>query len=520
MTELKTTQAHDSASGDAAVGRFGVRGATHGYSGVPVLRGVDFGLVAGQIEALIGENGSGKSTLIKVLTGAVRPMSGTLYLDDKPVSWASPQDAHGAGIGVVHQNYNLFPSMSVEHNLLAGLHRPPRNAKTLGAVHHSRWRARVRQLFETLGVEVDPRATVASLGPAERKFVEIARAMLLNPRFLILDEPTASMEPAAAKQVLRLMAALRDQGLGLALVSHRLDEVVAIADGLTVLRDGARIYGRSAAGLTTRELAMMMVGDRSPRQAPQRSSSVGTDVLVALRDMRIGASTAGIDLDLHAGEIVAVTGLLGSGAASVVAMLGGDVPLQGKCDLAGTPVSINSVRDAHRHGIGLIAEDRKGRGLVVGQSCAFNISLASFGRVGRCGWLSRRRLFRRAEHYRNQLGIRMAGPGVPAGTLSGGNQQKLMIAKLLASDVRVMAIEEPTQGVDIGGRVQIHGLLHDFVADGNAVLVHSTDLAEVLALADRVAVFRHGILCHLCPAADLDERGLAALVVGGALEGP
>ncbi|BBX62105.1 ribose import ATP-binding protein RbsA [Mycobacterium saskatchewanense] len=503
----------------ATANRFGVRDLTQAYSGVQVLRGVDFQLTTGQIEALIGENGSGKSTLIKVLTGAMRPTGGTLYLDGNPVSWSSPQDAHAAGVAVVHQNYNLFPDMSVEHNLLAGARRPPRSAKALGAVDHVRWRDRVLRAFDALQVDLDPRITVRALGPAERKFVEIARAMLFNPRFLILDEPTAAMEPAAAKRVLRMMRTLRDRGLGLAFVSHRLDEVVATADGITVLRDGARVARRPAVGLTTRELATMMIGDRSAQSAPRRSSRAGSDVLVALRGVRVGNTRGGVDLDVHAGEILAVTGLPGSGAEALVAMLAGDVPLPGTCRLGGKPVRISNVRDAHRHGVGLIPEDRKGRGLVVGQSCAFNVSLASFGRVSRYGWLSRQRLLRRAEHYRDLLGIRMAAPDVPVATLSGGNQQKVMIAKLLASEVRVMAIEEPTQGVDIGGRAQIHDLLGDFADKGNAVLLYSTDLAEVLALADRIAVFRHGHLAELWPASELDERDLAARVVGVVTEG-
>ena len=498
---------------DPAV-HFGVRGATHDYSGVVVLRNVNFDIGGGTIHALIGENGSGKSTLIKVLTGAVKPSGGTLILNGDTVSFATPQAAQAAGIAVVHQNYNLFPDMSVEHNLLAGAARPPRSARALGAVDHARWREHVRRLFDRLGVGLDPRALVGSLGAAERKFVEIARAMLVEPRFLILDEPTAALEPAAAQQVLNLMRTLRDQGLGLSFVSHRLDEVVETADQVTVLRDGACVEHKPVEGLTTRELATMMIGDRPLQQEAGRAPVKRSDMLVRLRGLRVVEGVNGVDLDLHAGEIVAVTGLLGSGAATVVAMVGGDVPMRGQCEIAGAAASIRSVRDAQKLGIGLIPEDRKARGLVVAQSCAFNISLASFDRVGRPGWLARRRLIRRALDYRDQLDIKMAGPNAPAVTLSGGNQQKVMLAKLLASDVSIMAVEEPTQGVDIGGRSQIHDLLREFVARGNAVLVYSTDLAEVLALADRVGVFRHGALAHMLPTAELTEHQLAALVVG------
>jgi ABC-type sugar transport system ATPase subunit len=490
---------------------FGVRAAMHDYSGVVVLRDVDFELHGGEIHALLGENGSGKSTLIKVLTGAVRPTAGTLHLDGEPVAFATPQQAQAAGVAVVHQNYNLFPDLSVEHNLLAGTASAPRLA--VGSIDHRRWRRRVGALLDRLGVHMDPRSLVGSLGAAERKFVEIARAMLLEPRFLVLDEPTASLEPAAAEQVLELMRTLRGQGVGLAFVSHRLDEVVATADRVTVLRDGARVAERAVAGLSTADMARLMVGDR-PQVSLRRESSVRPEALLSVRDVRVIDGGTPLDLDVHAGEIVAFTGLMGSGAATVVSMLGGDVPLQGRAEVGGVPVVLRTARDAQRHGIGFIPEDRKARGLVLAQSCAVNVSLASLGQVARAGVLSRRRLVARAEEYRRRLDIRMTGPEVPAAVLSGGNQQKVMVAKLLASRVRVMVVEEPTQGVDIGGRAQIHDLFRDFTAGGGAVVLYSTDVAEVLALADRIGIFRHGQLTRLLPAAELDEHLLTALTAG------
>jgi len=492
---------------------FGVRGAVHDYSGVVVLRDVDFELRGGEIHALLGENGSGKSTLIKVLTGAVRPTGGTLHCDDEPVVFPTPQAAQAAGVAVVYQNYNLFPDLSVEHNLLAGARRPPRRAALFGAVDHRDWRRRVAGLLDRLGVHLDPQALVGSLGPAERKFVEIARAMLLEPRFLILDEPTASLEPEAAEQVLTLMRTLRGQGVGLAFVSHRLDEVVAVADRLTVLRDGARVAERRVAGLSTPEMARLMVGDR-PQTSARRSSTVRPDVLVRLRDVQVVEGGPAVDLEVHGGEILALAGLMGSGAATVVSMLGGDVPLRGRAEIDGRPVALRTARDAQRHGIGFIPEDRKARGLVLGQSCAVNISLASLGEVARHGQVSRRRLVDRAEDYRRRLDIRMAGPEVPAAVLSGGNQQKVMVAKLLASGVRLMAVEEPTQGVDIGGRAQIHDLFRDFTAGGGAVVLYSTDVSEVLALADRVCIFRHGRLTHVRPVDELDDHRLTSLTSG------
>jgi ABC-type sugar transport system ATPase subunit len=495
-------------------GCFGVRDAVHDYSGVVVLRGVDFELRSGEIHALIGENGSGKSTLIKVLTGAVHPAAGELYVDGTPVVFASPQQAQGARVAVVHQNYNLFPELSVEHNLLASAVTAPRRAPALGAVDHRGWRARVSALFERLGVDLDPQAVVGRLGPAERKFVEIVRAMLLEPRFLILDEPTASLEPAAARRVLDLMATLRNHGVGLAFVSHRLDEVQAIADRITVLRDGARVIERPAAGLSTTEMARLMVGDRPQESARRAPLGAAQEVLLRLRDVRVAEDAESFDLDVRRGETVAVTGLVGSGAATFVSMVGGAEPLRGRAEIDGRVVPWRTPRDAQGHGAGFIPEDRKSRGLVLEHSSAVNVSLASLRGVSRAGMVSRRRLLARAEDYRRRLDVRTTSMQAPVAALSGGNQQKVMVAKWLAAGVRLIAVEEPTQGVDIGGRAQIHELFRDFTASGGAVVLFSTDVREVLDLADRVAVFRHGRLHDIHPARELDQAQLTALTAG------
>jgi ABC-type sugar transport system ATPase subunit len=476
--------------------RFGVRAAVHDYSGVVVLRDVDFELRGGEIHALLGENGSGKSTLIKVLTGAVRPTGGTLFLDGEPVAFATPQQAQAAGVAVVHQNYNLFPDLSVEQTLLTSASGVPRRARALGAVDHRSWRRTVGALLRGLGVDLDPRAMVA------------------EPRFLILDEPTASLEPGAAGRVLDLMRTLRSRGVGLAFVSHRLDEVAGTADRVTVLRDGERVAERGTVGLTTAEMARLMVGDRPQESARPMTSSVRPDVLLSVRDVRVSDDGAAFDLDVHAGETVAVTGLVGSGAATFVSMIGGDVPLRGVAEMDGRAISLRTAREAQGHGIGFIPEDRKARGLVLEHSCAVNVSLASLGQVSRAGRISGRRLHRRAEEYRTRLDIRMAEVTAPASSLSGGNQQKVLVAKWLASGVRLIAVEEPTQGVDIGGRAQIHDLLREFTAGGGAVVLFSTDVHEVLALADRVAVFRHGSLQRLHAHTDLDQAQLTALAGG------
>jgi ABC-type sugar transport system ATPase subunit len=500
----------DLASEELRPRRYGVRAATHDYSGVVVLRDVSFELRRGEVHALLGENGSGKSTLIKIMTGALKPTSGELYFDDGVRHFSSPTRAQAAGVGVVHQNYNVFPDLMVEQNVFGmSSDVPRRRSWVLGAVDHKGTRRVVEQLFERLGIDVNPRALLRDLGPAERKFVEIARAMTLHPQFLILDEPTASLEPTAAKRVLRLLDTLRDEGVGLAFVSHRLDEVVHIADTYTVLRDGRTVASGANAGLDENAFARMMIGDRVGAAAPKNTPDMG-EVGLRMTGLRTAADLQPFGLEVRKGEVLGTTGLVGSGAAEVVKMLGGVRPFAGHLEVDGQEARLRTPRDAQRLGIGYVPEDRKAAGLVMTHSVARNISLPSLQQVSRAGVMSFSRLARRAEYFRHNLDIRLRDIHAPVASLSGGNQQKVLIAKWLASGVNILAVEEPTQGVDIGGKAQIHELLRGFAAAGGMVVVSSTDVREVVAVADRVAIFRHGQLHEVLDIDQLDEAGITA----------
>lgn len=499
-----------SATTSGAKSAFGVERAFHAYSGVVVLRGVDFALQPGQVHALLGENGCGKSTLIKILTGALRPTSGQLYLDAAPVIFHNPAQAQAAGVGVVHQNYNVFPDLSVEDNVLGtSPTHVARRRWLLGAVDRRRLRARVEELFDQLQLEVDPAAPVRSLGPAERKFVEVARAMTLRPKFLILDEPTASLEPSAARRVLDLMRTLRSQGVGLAFVSHRLDEVLAVADRYTVLRDGQLVAEGENKELSESDLATMMIGARSQPEPPRSTAaSKAAMPVLTLREVRVSPSSLPASIDVYGGEILGVTGLVGSGASDLVRMIGGADPFRGKVNVDGVAVSLATPVDAKRSGIGYIPEDRKAAGLCLEHSVAQNISLASLPAVSRRGIVSFRRMHARAEELRGRLDIRVHDVRQPVASLSGGNQQKVMLAKWLASGIRILAVEEPTQGVDIGGKAQIHALLRQFADSGGTVILASTDVREVVAVCDRVAIFRHGQLQEILLAEQLSEAAI------------
>lgn len=492
--------------------RFGVRDATHRYSGVPALQGVSFELGSGTVNGLVGENGSGKSTLIKILTGAIQPTAGTLYMDDREVSFRLPSNAQDAGIGVVHQDYNLFPDLNVAANVFGISQSPPRR-RWSRTVDRAAVEGRVHELLIELGIDLSPKAMVRDLGPAERKFVEIARAMLLRPGFLILDEPTASLEPQASKSVLDLLATLRDQNVGLCFISHRLDEVLTIGDLITVLRDGKQVGTLEREGATEERLAALIIGEKQLSRATGERA-IGDEVVLSVRGFRLQRGLAPMEFDLRRGEIFGLTGLLGSGAAEVVRMLGGAEPLDASVEVDGEAVMIRDPRDAKRAGIGFIPEDRKGTGLVPDLSVAVNVSLSSLEKVAlKLGWLDRGKLIDRAIGYKQSLDIRTQSINAPVKTLSGGNQQKVMLAKCLASGARVLAIEEPTHGIDIGTKSQVHDLLRDFANDGGAIVLASTDVHEVLSVCDRIGVMRHGMLIDVLDRKDLTTHELAVMGV-------
>jgi ABC-type sugar transport system ATPase subunit len=501
---------------------------THDYSGVVVLFDVDFEFETGRVEALVGENGSGKSTLIKIITGAQRPTEGALTIDRNPVSFRRPADAQAEGVAVVHQDYNLLADLTVAENVLRLNVPPPRRRPSMLVDRHT-VDEQVKRLFESLAVQIPSGALVRNLSPAERKFAEIARAMLLKPRFLVLDEPTASLEPEAASNVLGLVDRLKGQGVGVVFVSHRLDEVLRIADNITGLRDG-RVVGRLPREEASEErLARLIVGEERRRAAgPGRARTEVGDAsgaatnrgengapaekhsgAIALRVRRISAHGGDEQtLEVRSREIIGLTGLLDSGAAHLTHMLGGLVPGGIDVEVYGREVRIDSPHDARRAGIGFIPEDRKALGIVPDQSVAVNISLASLPKVATAGVLSRSRLDRRAHEYRDRLDIRVRSIHARASTLSGGNAQKVLIARWLASGVRILVVEEPTHGIDIGAKKQVHALLAEFAAAGGALLIASTDVKDILALCDRIAIFHHGTLAEIVSKQDLAEARL------------
>lgn len=467
-----------------------LRGVSHAYPGVVALRGVDLQLAQGRIRGLVGQNGAGKSTLIRILTGVEPLLDGRLSVDGEATILSSPADAQRIGIGVVHQDLQLFDELSVAKNIFAVRARFPRT----GPLRRIDWRrvaAEVDATLAALGLRIPVWRRAGDLDAGEQKLVEIARTMMLRPRFLILDEPTASLAARASSRILELLVRLRNEGVGILLVSHRLEEIRRVADRITIMRDG-RVVADVPGSTSQRELVAAMLGTAIDVSTPRtRPPSEGDSIALAVTDLRLG-DAGSVAFAVGRGEILGFTGLVGSGAERAMRMLGGAEPLIGRLTLGGRPASISSPSDAAALGIGYIPEDRKREGLVAGMSVAANISLASLGRVSRAGFLRRRQIRMRAEHYRKAFSIKCRETSAPVRTLSGGNQQKVLIAKWLCAGVQVLVVSEPTHGVDVAGKGQIHELLRDFAAAGGSVIVSSSEAEELVTLCDRIVVFRHG----------------------------
>lgn len=462
---------------------------THKYGGMIALNDVSFEVRQGEVHALVGENGAGKSTLVKILTGAIRPTFGTLSIDDEAFEFGSPADAQAAGVGVVHQDYNLFPHLSVATNIAGvvpggGIRRGPlTDRKRLMEV--------ARERMSILGMDLDPRRLVGGLDAAERKLVEIARAMVRKPRFLLLDEPTAALEPRETERLLNVIASLRERGAGIILVSHRLGEICQVADRASALRDGRAVGSLTQQELTPRALTHLMVGD-DVQEHEGPGHPAGAPYL-ELTGLQLREHTEPIDIEVREREIVALVGLLGSGCGAVLETVVGARPQHdAHITLEGKPVSIHDPADAVALGIGYAPEDRKRFGLVMVRSIKENMGLASLRRWSKLSFTRTAQLETAAREGQTLFDIRLQTLDQPVSSLSGGNQQKVLLARSHLAQARLLVLNEPSQGVDVSARRAIHDYLIQFAAKGGSILLSSSDIDEVRAIAHRIYIMHSG----------------------------
>ncbi len=487
-----------------------LEGVSKSFGAVSALRDVSLALHAGEAHALAGENGAGKSTLIKTLAGVHRPDTGTVLLDGAPVVFHGPADARDAGVAVIYQEPTLFPDLSVAENIFVG--RQPH--RSFGRVDHKAVRDGAADLFRRLGVDLDPEQPARGLSIADQQLVEIAKALSLNARVLIMDEPTAALTGSEVARLFGVVRALRESGAAVLFISHRLEEIFALCQYVTTLRDGALIAGEPVDGLTEDDLVRRMVGRDLDELYPKQDATVGEVALSVRRLTREGVFTD-VSFEVRHGEIVGLAGLVGAGRSEVArAVFGVDRWDGGEVEVEGRPLKPGAPSLAMAAGLALVPEDRRAQGLVMDMSIERNINLTGFAATSTAGLMSRGAERSRAVDWAVRLQVKYARLADVVGTLSGGNQQKVVLAKWLATGPRVLIVDEPTRGIDVGTKAEVHRLLSQLAADGVAVLMISSDLPEVLGMADRVLVMHEGRLVAEIPRAEATEESVMAAATG------
>jgi rhamnose transport system ATP-binding protein len=481
------------------------------FAGVKALKSVSFDLRAGEVHAVIGENGAGKSTLIKIITGAVTADAGTLKVHGELVPHMDPRVSKALGIAAIYQQPSLFPDLTVAENI----------ALALEGRHAWRildWKSRSRRAAELLhraGASLDPEHLVATLGMPEQQLVEIAKAIGADARIVIMDEPTASLTEREVNSLFQVIARLRAEGVGVIYISHRLEEIAAVADRVTVLRDGESIATKRMDEVDRAELIRMMVGRELASIFPKREIIAG-EIVLELRNVS-NAVVQNVSLTVRKGEILGIAGLVGSGRTQLAETIFGLTPAaSGEILLRGERVAIATPEAAIRRGIGYVPEDRPRHGAILEMSVAANTSLASLKKVAHRGLIDARKERKLAEHFVDRLRIKTPSVEMETGALSGGNQQKVALARWLAIDPSILILDEPTQGVDVGSKSEIHSLMADLAQQGLAIVMISSELPELLGMSDRIAVMHAGTIRGTLDRKDATQQAILSLALGHA----
>jgi ABC-type sugar transport system ATPase subunit len=518
------------------------------FGGARALDGVDFELRAGEVHALVGENGAGKSTLIRVLAGAVAPDSGQVLLDGRPLPVNDPRGVRRRGVSIVYQELTLVPELTVAENIFLGRERG------WPLLQRGRMNREVQALLDEIGVAVRATTLVRGLSVGQQQMIEVARALgtslaagrqsapraqetgdrgstdaWVGGRFLehgqagsdiptaavlVLDEPTAALAPAEVERLLAMLRRLRERGVGIIYVSHRLEEIFAVADRVTVLRDGRHVATTDAAAIDRRQLIRLMVGRDLSEEFPRRSPSPGSPV-VAVRRLACAPRFTDVSFTVRAGEIVALAGLAGAGRTSTALALAGALPSEGEIRMGGRPVRFTSPADAIAAGLAYVTEDRKSLGIFPEMAVSENITVTCLRHFARAGLLSTQRERTAAAASARRFDVRAGSLQQPAATLSGGNQQKMLLARYLLEPRTLIVLDEPTRGVDVGARAEIYALMNQLTKEGLAILMISSDLPEVLGMADRIVVLREGRTAGELTRAQASAEAVMALATGG-----
>ena len=487
---------------------------TKSFGAVRALKGVSFDLRPGEVHALLGENGAGKSTLIKIITGAHLPDSGTMEIAGERVAHLTPALAHKRGIACIYQQPALFPDLSIAENIALRL-KPP---KTFSRVNWPARREQAQKLLQNIGTQISPDAEIRSLSMPEQQLVEIACAIGAGARIVVMDEPTASLTQKETQLLFAIVRDLRASGVGVIYISHRLEEIFQLADRVTILRDGESVGTSPVKDTNETALIKLMAGRDISQIFPPAESEPG-EVILSLKNLSCAAgSVKNVSLELRAGEILGLAGLVGAGRTELARTIFGITPADsGEIFLCGEKIEIHSPQDAVARGIACVPEDRRRHGVILEMPVAENMTMAIHREIFPGSWLNFGAENQLASDFIRDLDIRAPGPAAPANSLSGGNQQKVSLARWLAAKPKVLILDEPTQGVDVGAKSEIHKIIRSLAKEGRAVLMISSDLPEILGMSDRVAVMCGGTIAAVLPGkSDAHEVMAAALGQRGA----
>lgn len=481
-----------------------MRGIAKCYPGVVALDGVDLEVRRGEVHILLGENGAGKSTLMKILAGAVRRDAGTVEIDGQPASLNTPREAQELGISIIYQEFNLVPYLTVAENIYLG--REPRALP--GVIAQDRMIRDAGELLRNLGVEIDPHAVVRGLGVAEQQMVEVAKALSIDAKILVMDEPTSALTEKEIVRLFQVIRTLRERGVAIVYISHRMEEISQIGDRVTVLRDGRCVGSRTVSEITLAELIRMMVGRDLTEQFPKRKAGAGEEVLRVEGLGRAGL-LRDVSFSLRRGEVVGLAGLMGAGRTELArAIFGADRIDAGRIWIRGRQTEVRSPRQAISLGLGFLTEDRKRQGLVLCASIIDNTCLASLDRFSSAGFMHPAQEEEEAGRLAVELRTKTPSLSQRVANLSGGTQQKVVLAKWLCRNADILIFDEPTRGIDVGSKVEIYQLINRLASEGKAILMISSELTEILAMSDRILVMCRGRIAGEFPAGTATQETL------------
>ena len=490
-----------------------MKGIDKSFGSNQVLKDAGFVLNDGEIHALMGENGAGKSTLMKILTGVYTRDAGTVLVDGKEVCYKNPQEAEKAGIVFIYQEINSLFDLTVEENLFMG----KEITKGLGIVDRKAMRKKAQEVMDRMGVSIPVDAVMGELSVGQQQMVEICKALMADAKVLIMDEPTAALTESETEGLFRVINALREKGVSIVYISHRMEEIFALCDRITILRDGQYIGTRFIKDINMDDIVQMMIGREIGERFPKRDCAIGGEVLrvEGLSHQKIFKD---VSFTVHAGEVLGVAGLMGAGRTEIMQAIFGNLPtVAGKIYIDGKEKTIRNPRHAIKAGIGFITEDRKTEGLLLEKSIAENIEICNFGKTANYGVRSKQKRSMLVQQGIREFHIKCFGPEHECGNLSGGNQQKVVLAKWVATDPKILILDEPTRGVDIGAKKEIYSVINELAARGVAVVMVSSELPEVLGMSDRIMVVHEGHVTGIIDAATADQAKVMTLATGGTL---